>query len=65
MTVTSDSGKGIAKWLIKAIEPGYDGLEIQQKTGYEEITAMKGNYGFGIGKIKSSSPEAAALRDEL
>lgn len=65
MAVGSGSGKSIAEWLIKAIELGCDGLEIQHKTGYEEITAMKGNFGFGIGEIKSSSPEAAALRDEL
>ena len=65
MAAGSGSGKGLAEWLIKAIELGCDGLEIEHKDGYEEITAMKGNSGFGIGDIKSSSPEAAALRDEL
>ena len=64
MAVGSGSGKSIAEWLIKAIELG-DDLEIEYKTGHEEITAMKGNFGFGIGEIKSTSPEAAALRDEL
>jgi hypothetical protein len=40
-------------------------LEVEYRGGYEEITAIKGNFGFGIGQIKSSSRKAAALRDEL
>ena len=65
MVSGSDSGKSLTELLIKVIELGCDGLEIEYKDGYEEITAMKGNIGFGIGEIKSSSREAADLRDEL
>jgi len=65
MAAGEDSGKNIAKWLIKVIELGCNGLEIEYRGGYEEITAMKGNFGFGIGEIKSNSREAAALREEL
>jgi len=49
----------------KVIELGCDGMEIEYRNGYEEITAMKGNLGFGIGEIKSSSRKSADLQDEL
>lgn len=65
MAVGSRSGNSIAELITKAIELGGDGLEIEYRNGYGEITAMKGNFGFGIGEIKSSSPEGVALRDEL
>ncbi len=65
MADASGSGKSLAELLTKVIELGGDGLEVEHKDGYEEITAMKGNLGFGIGDIKSDSPEATALRDEL
>jgi len=65
MTAASGSGKSLDDWLTRAIELGGDGLEIEYKGGYEEICAMKGNFGVGIGEIKSNSREAAALRDEL
>ena len=56
------SGKNLTVLLIRAIELGCDGLEIEFKDGYQEITAMKGNFGFGIGQIKSDTREVAALR---
>jgi len=65
MALASDSGESLAELLTKVIELGADGLEVEYKDGYEEITAMKGNLGFGIGDIKSDSPEGIALRDEL
>jgi hypothetical protein len=65
MAAGSGTGKSVTEWLIRVIELGCDGLEIEYRGGYEEITAMKGNFGFGIGQIKSSSRKAAALRDEL
>lgn len=65
MADSLDSGKSLAELLTKVIELGGDGLEIEYKDGYAEITAIKGNFGFGIGEIKSCSREAAALRDEL
>jgi hypothetical protein len=65
MAAASGSGKGLDELLTRVIELGGDALEIEYKDGYEEITAMKGTFGFGIGEIKSGSREAAALRDEL
>jgi len=65
MAAASGSGKSLADWITRVIELGGDGLEIEYKGGYEEIPAMKGNLGFGIGEIKSDSREGAALRDEL
>ena len=65
MAVGSSTGKSVTEWLIKAIKLDCDGLEVEYRGGYEEITAMKGNFGFGIGQIKSGSRKAATLRDEL
>ena len=65
MPPASGSGNSLAELLARVIEVGCDGLEVEYKSGYEEITAMKGNVGFGLRDIKSDSPEAAALRDEL
>jgi len=65
MAAASRSGKSLAELLTRVIELGGDGLEIEYKDGYEEVTAIKGNFGFGIGEIKSRSQEADALRNEL
>jgi len=65
MAAASRSGMSLAELLTKVIELGGDALEIEYRNGYEEITAMKGNLGIGIGNIKSSSRQAVALRDEL
>ncbi len=65
MAPASSPGNSLAEWLAKVIELGCDGLEVEHKGEYEEITAMKGSVGFGLRDIKSDSPEAAALRDEL
>jgi hypothetical protein len=65
MAAASRSGKSLAELLTSVIELGGDGLEIEYKNGYEEVTAIKGNLGFGIGEIKSRSQKAAALRNEL
>jgi hypothetical protein len=58
------------------IELGCDGLEVKSKGGYEEITAMKGGFEFGIREIErqvtkvydttvkaSRSPASYQLRD--
>ncbi|MGA2263408.1 MAG: hypothetical protein ABSH28_18480 [Acidobacteriota bacterium] len=65
MAPASGSGKSLAELLTKVIELGGDGLEVEYKDGYEEITAMKANLGVGLGNIKSNSPEATTLRNEL
>ena len=61
MATPYGSGKSFAELLTRVIELGGDGLEVQYKDGYEEITALKGNLGFGIGDVKSDSPEGIAL----
>jgi len=65
MATASGSGKSLAELLTKVIELRGDALEVDYRHGYEQITAMKANLGFGIGDIKSDSPEGLALRDEL
>lgn len=65
MAAASASGKSLAELLTRVVELGGDGLEIEYRNSYEEITAIKGDFGIGIGNIKSSSRQAAALRDEL
>ena len=65
MPAASDSGICLAELLTKVVELGGDGLEIEYKDGYDEITCKKASLGFGLGDIKSDSPEASALRNEL
>ena len=65
MATASSSGKSLGELLARVIELGCDGLEVEYKDRHEEITAMKANLGFGIGDIKSNSPEGIALLDEL
>ncbi len=65
MAAASGSRLCLAELLTKVIELGGDGLEVEYKDGYDEITGNKGNLGFGLGDIKSDSPEASALRNEL
>ncbi len=65
MAAAPGSGVSLVELLTRVIELGGDGSEVEYKDGYEEITAMKANLGFGLGDIKSDSPEASALRDEL
>jgi hypothetical protein len=53
----------------EAIGAGANMLEIEYKDGNEEVYAMTGNCGCGLGYsialLPSSSPEAASLRKEL
>jgi hypothetical protein len=65
MPAGSNSKKSLTELLTSVIELGGDGLEVEYRGGYEQITAMKGNLGFGLGDIKSDTQEATALRDEL
>jgi hypothetical protein len=55
MAAASYSRMRLDELLTRVIELGGDGLEIEYKDGYEEITAMKGNFGSGSA---GSSPEA-------
>ncbi len=49
----------------QAIRLGADHLEVEYKDGCEEVFAMKSAFGWGIASIRSSSPEAKSLRNEL
>jgi hypothetical protein len=53
------------EFIVKAINRGSSGLEIEYKDGFEEIVAMSGYTGVGIGRLESDSEEASLLRDEL
>ena len=49
----------------EAIRLGAETLEIEYKDGFEEVFAVKGGLGYGFARLRSSSREAASLRDEL
>ena len=55
----------LARLVATAVEYGADALDIEYKDGHEEVCAMKGNVGFGIASLDSSSEEAQALREHL
>jgi hypothetical protein len=65
MIAAFGSGKSLADFLTTSIELGCAGLEIEYRDGCTEITAMKGRFGFGIGELKSGTPESDVLIDEL
>ena len=48
-----------------AIRLGAEQLEVEYKDGYEEFSAMAGDFGFGIGRLRSTSQDAATLWHEL
>ena len=55
----------LEKFAAKAIRLGAEQLEVEYKDGYEELSAIAGDFGFGIGRLRSTSQEAAMLRQEL
>lgn len=40
-------------------------IEIECKNGYEEITVLQDNVGYGIARLDSGSKEATRLREQL
>lgn len=48
-----------------ALLAGMDTLEVEYKDGHEQVTALKGAFGYGLARFRSGSAEARALRDEL
>jgi hypothetical protein len=54
----------VEKLASKNIRLGADGLDVEDKDHCEEVFALKNGVGCGIAGFKSSSPEAALLRDE-
>ena len=61
----SGSDDILGQLVAKAVQLGADGLDIEYKDGQEEVCAMKGNTGFGIASIDSSSAKADSLENAL
>ena len=55
----------LEKFAAQAIRLGARQLEVEYKDGYEEFSAMAGDFGFGIGRLRSTSQDAATLWHEL
>ncbi len=55
----------LEKFAAQAIRLGARQLEVEYKDGYEELSAIAGDFGFGIGRLRSTSQAAATLRHEL
>lgn len=61
-----DDTAGVLEGLVmQAVAYGADSLDIEYKDGYEEVSAMKGSFGFGIASLPSASEEATGLRRQL
>ena len=63
--MTAYGGSILEELAAKAIRLGAEELEVEYKDGFEEILAIAGDFGFGIGRLRSTSQDAAALRREL
>ncbi|MGH9387160.1 MAG: hypothetical protein ACRD2N_23060 [Vicinamibacterales bacterium] len=55
----------LERLATQALRRGFDTLEVENKDGFEEVCGLKDGIGFGIARVRSSSPEGAALRREL
>ena len=55
----------LERFAAKAIRLGAELLEVEYKDCYVEILAAQGAFGVGIGRLRSSSQDAANLREEL
>lgn len=55
----------LKRLATQALRLGFDTLEVEHKDGFEEVCGLKDGIGFGIARLRSSSPEGAALRREL
>jgi hypothetical protein len=55
----------LERFAAEAIRLGAELLEVEYKDGYEEVLAISGAFGVGIGRLRSSGQDAADLRQEL
>ena len=55
----------VEQLAAEAIRLGAGALGVEYKDGYEEVFVLSGTLGFGIKRFKTSTPEAASLRQEL
>jgi hypothetical protein len=51
--------------VSEAIRDGGNAFELEYDNGYDEVCVMRGPVGWGIARLRSSSREAIALREEL
>lgn len=51
--------------VAEAVRLGFDTFEVEYKNGFEEVCGLKGGVGSEMARVRSSSPEGAALREEL
>ena len=65
MKEASQALSPLAKVTAKALEVGAQELEVEYKSGWEEVCAMRGNFGVGIARFKASSEEGSGLREQL
>jgi len=57
--------KTLKDFIARAIDDGADGISIEYKNGYEEISLLNGEIEIGLAQLKSNSSESAAMFDEL
>jgi hypothetical protein len=51
--------------ITEAVRLGADTIRVEYRSGYEEISVLKGGVGFGIARWPSSGRRAVSLRKEL
>jgi hypothetical protein len=59
--MTELHGSILEECAAEAIRLGAEQLEVEYKDGYEELSAIAGDFGFGIGSLRSTSQAAACL----
>lgn len=58
-------GSLLEELVAEALRVGANAFELEYDSGYDEVCVMRGPVGWGIARLRSSSPEAIALREEL
>ncbi|MGH8479583.1 MAG: hypothetical protein ACREXK_08435 [Gammaproteobacteria bacterium] len=61
----SEASDILLELVARAIEVGADDMEIEYKSGREEVFAVGAGIGVGIASLDSGSEEARLLREEL
>jgi hypothetical protein len=65
MTMTEQHVSILEELAAEAIRLGAEQLEVEYKDGYQELSAIAGDFSFGIDRLRSTSQAAATLRHEL
>lgn len=61
----SETSNALLELVARAIKAGADDMEIEYKSGREEVFAVGSGIGVGIASLDSGSEEARLLREEL